>query len=194
MNNNVTHIPNEEGEKVETHEDIESEILNYFKQAHQEPQIGKSQAIEKITRNIPKVITEEHNQLLLRPVDLQEVETIVRQLKEGKAPSLDGFTSKLFHNFWELIKLEVWQVVEESRTLRWMIPTMNSTFIALIPKEDQPNTTEKYRPIAPVQHNLQDFLQNHRFQTQIIAPTSHLVRAIRICGRQVDYGWHHPYS
>lgn len=44
--------------------------------------------------------------------------------------------------------MEIWQVVEESRTLRWMLLAMNATFIALIPKEAQPSTPDKYRPIA----------------------------------------------
>jgi len=99
MNNNITHIQNEQGTKVETHEEIESELLNYFKQAHHKPHIDRSLAIEKITRNIPKIISEEHNELLLRPIDLQEVEAAVRQLKAGKAPGSDGFTSNFFHNF-----------------------------------------------------------------------------------------------
>lgn len=106
------------------------------------------QNIGKITRNIPKVITEEHNQFLLRPVDLQEVENAVHQLKERKVPGPDGFTSNFFHNFWELIKMEVWQVVEESRRLRWMLPAMKATFIALIPKEAQSSTLDKYWPIV----------------------------------------------
>lgn len=55
--------------------------------------------------------------MLLKPVDLQEVELAVRQLKAGKAPSPYGFTSNFFHNFWDLIKMEVWQVVEESHSL-----------------------------------------------------------------------------
>ena len=107
MNNNITHIQNEQGTRVEKHEEIELELLNYFKQAHQEPQADRTQAIEKIIRNIPKFITEEHNQLLLKPINLKEVENAVHQLKEGKAQGPDGFTSNFFHNFWELIKMEV---------------------------------------------------------------------------------------
>jgi len=57
---------------------------------------------------------EEHNQLLVRPVTLLEVETTMNQLKEGKAPRADGFTSNFFQKFWDLIKVDVWQVVEES--------------------------------------------------------------------------------
>lgn len=148
MNNNITHILNEQGDKQETHEEIEREFVNYFKKAHQEPQINRSNAIEKITRHIPKLIIEEHNQLLLRPIELQEVEAAVYQLKDGKALGPNGFTSNFFHKFWDLIKMEVWQLVEESRYLRWMFPGINATFITLIPKEAQPNTPDKYRPVA----------------------------------------------
>lgn len=99
MNNTITHIQNRQGERVENHEDIEQELLTYFKQVHQEPQTDRTATIDKITKTIPKVITKGHNQLLLRPISLQEVELAVHQLKEGKAPSPDGFTSKFFHNF-----------------------------------------------------------------------------------------------
>lgn len=101
-----------------------------------------------MTQNFPKLITEEHNQLLLRPVMPQEVDLAMTQLKEGKAPGPDGFTMNFFHAFWDLIKEEVWQVVEESRTLHWLLPSLNSTFIALLPKEENNSTSDKFFPIA----------------------------------------------
>eukprot|EP00253_Pinus_taeda_P012568 PITA_12568 len=113
MSNQISHINNEQGSKIETHE-----------------------------------VTEDHNLLLLKPISLQEVENVVHQLKTGKAPGPDGFTSNFFQHFWDLVKWEVWQVVEESRTLRWMYPGMNTTFTALIPKVEESNTPDKYRPIA----------------------------------------------
>ena len=70
------------------------------------------------------------------------------QMKEGKAPGPDGFTSNFFHHFWDLIKNEVWQLVEESRAAHWLLPSLNATFIALVPKEEHPSTPEKFRPIA----------------------------------------------
>eukprot|EP00253_Pinus_taeda_P011019 PITA_11019 len=115
---------------------------------NQEPNVNRTQAIDSIKRNIPSLITEEHNLLLLKPISLQEVENAVHQLKAGKAPGPDGFTSNFFQHFWDLVKWEVWQVVEESRMLRWMFPGMNPTFIALVPKVEESNTPDKYRPIA----------------------------------------------
>lgn len=34
---------------------------------------------------------------------MQEVEEAMAQLKDGKAPGPDSFTSNFFHKFWELI-------------------------------------------------------------------------------------------
>ena len=117
MHNTISFIKKREGDRVESHVEIEQEFINHFKEVHQEPQIDRRPAIEKITQNVSKIITEEHNQLLLRPVMSQEVELAMNQLKEGKAPGPDDFTTTFFHSFWDLIKEEVWQVVEESRTL-----------------------------------------------------------------------------
>eukprot|EP00253_Pinus_taeda_P031538 PITA_31538 len=147
MINCITHIKNEQGDKIETHEGIEEEFLRYFKKAHQEPNIDRMPAINKILKNITRIITEEHSSLLIQPINLQEVEEVVQHLKEGKASGPDGFTSNFFHKFLDLIKTEVWKVVEESRALRWMYPGLNATFIALIPKVEDSNTPDKYRPI-----------------------------------------------
>jgi len=108
MHNNIPFIQNQTGAKVETHEEIEEELLNHFQQTHQEQKEDRRQAIRKITSNIPKIITEEQNDLLMRPIHPQEVDEAMTQLKEGKAPGLDGFTTTFFHSFWDMLKEEVW--------------------------------------------------------------------------------------
>eukprot|EP00253_Pinus_taeda_P008598 PITA_08598 len=148
MRNNISQIINEQGEKMETQEEIEREFIQHFKEMSKEPNINQTTAIEEITQHILHLISEEQNSLLLKPISLQEVETAAFSLKAGKAPGPDGFTSNFFHYFWELIKWEVWQVAEESRSMRWMYPGLNATFIALIPKSEESNKPDKYRPIA----------------------------------------------
>eukprot|EP00253_Pinus_taeda_P021095 PITA_21095 len=87
------------GEKLERHEEIEAKLRNHFNQILQEPEGDRRTTIEKITNNVPRIVKEEHNELLLRPITPQEVDEAMFQLKEGKAPGLDGFTSTFFHTF-----------------------------------------------------------------------------------------------
>eukprot|EP00253_Pinus_taeda_P021755 PITA_21755 len=148
MRNNISQITNEQGEKLETQEEIEQEFIQQFKEMSKEPSINRTAAIEEIMQHIPHLISEEQNSLLLKPISMQEVETTAFSLKAGKAPGPDGFTSNFFHYFWELIKWEVWKIAEESRSMRWMYPGLNATFIALIPKSEESNRPDKYRPIA----------------------------------------------
>eukprot|EP00253_Pinus_taeda_P033177 PITA_33177 len=68
MGNNIPYIKKSGGERVEQHEEIEKEFLKHFKQVHQEPEINRHPAIERITHNVPKLITAEHNELLLSPI------------------------------------------------------------------------------------------------------------------------------
>eukprot|EP00253_Pinus_taeda_P032778 PITA_32778 len=148
MHNHIAQVTNAQGEKLETQEEIEKEFLHYFKEMSKEPNTNRGEAIDDIIRHIPQLVSEEQNSLLLKPISLQEVELAEKSLKAGKAPGPDGFSSNFFHHFWDLIKWEVWQVVEESRSLCWMYPGLNATFIALIPKSEDSNSPDKFRPIA----------------------------------------------
>eukprot|EP00253_Pinus_taeda_P028234 PITA_28234 len=65
MHNNIPFIQNRSGAKVEAHEEIEKELLNHFKQILTEDGGDRRQAIQKITNNIPKIIMEEQNELLM---------------------------------------------------------------------------------------------------------------------------------
>eukprot|EP00253_Pinus_taeda_P027103 PITA_27103 len=135
-------------DRLEKHEDIEKEFKDYFQEALKEQTGSRSSAIRSVTQHIPKIITEDQNQNLLKQVSMQEVEEAMAQLKDGKAPGRDGFTSNFFHEFWDLISTEVLDLVEESRSMHWLLPSLNSTFIALVPKGEEANTPNKFQPIA----------------------------------------------
>jgi len=79
---------------------------------------------------------------------MQEVEDALSQLKDGKALGPDGLTANSFHAFWEHIKKKVWELVEETTSMHWILSSLNSTFIALVPKVEDFSTPDKYRPIT----------------------------------------------
>ena len=72
----------------------------------------------------------------------------MRDMPNGKVPGPDGFTIDFYKAYWEIIKKEVWEVVEDSRCSSSILKSLNSTFITLIPKEEEANTPSKFRPIA----------------------------------------------
>ena len=110
--------------------------------------MDRSQAIARITRFIPRIITNEHNEMPTKPISMNEVEEVVQQMALGKAPGPDGFTTNFFHLFWDLIKEEVLEMVEESRRNRRVLKAFNATFITLIPKGEGADTPGEFRLIS----------------------------------------------
>ena len=83
----------------------------------------------------------------MRVIEREEVEEAVLQMEKGKAPSPDGFTINFFH-CWDLVKEEIWEVVEESRTRGRILKAFNTTFISLIPKEHGVDFPGNFRVIS----------------------------------------------
>ena len=81
--------------------------------------------IEKITQNIPKLVSEKQNDALLWPITQEEVNDTMQQTPVGKAPGPDGFTVDFFHYYWHFIKADVWKIMEESRKALGILPTFN---------------------------------------------------------------------
>ena len=92
---------------METREEIETTLNQHFKDIMTETIHNDSGDIDQITRNMPSLITQEHNEQLMNLMSLAEVEEAVFQMEEEKAPSLDGFMVKFFHHFRDIIKQEV---------------------------------------------------------------------------------------
>jgi hypothetical protein len=84
----------------------------------------------------------------MRPITQEEVDQAVKEMPLGKAPGSDGFTTQFFHYCWSLIREEVWQVVEESRTSRQVLSAFNATFLTLIPKEEWVTHPKQFWPIS----------------------------------------------
>lgn len=68
-------------------------------------------------------------------------------MNKGKAPSLDGFLVEFFQEFWDIINMDLLEVVRESLRCKQMLRALNSTFLILIPKKNGANKLEFFRPI-----------------------------------------------
>eukprot|EP00253_Pinus_taeda_P027771 PITA_27771 len=104
--------------------------------------------IIRIAQCFPRFVEEEEAGRLMEVVSKEEVEHIIKSMAKDKSPGPDGWTIELFNHFFDLIGDELSEVVEESRRKGEMYPPFNATFIALIPKKEDPDSFEDFRPIS----------------------------------------------
>ena len=64
-----------------------------------------------------------------RQVTLLEVEEAVKEMASGKALGPDGFTIYFFKDCWDLVKLDVWAVFEDSKRSSSILKSLNSTLM-----------------------------------------------------------------
>jgi len=130
------------------HQEISNLLKTHFSRIAQEPRIDREEAIEELISSIPNLIMEEQNTALNREISLEEVEEAVKEMPNGKAPGSDGFTIDFYKACWEIVKIEVWEAEEDSWCSSSILKSLNSTFLALIPKEEEANTPSMFCPIA----------------------------------------------
>eukprot|EP00253_Pinus_taeda_P004868 PITA_04868 len=146
--NKILELKNSEGELLRNHNKISASLSDHFSLIAQELEINREVAIKEITNAIPKSITEEQNWALRRTITMEEVKEVVRSMPSDKAPGPDGFTINFYKACWNIVKQDIWEIVEDSRRSKIILKSLNSTFIALVPKVEEANTPKKFRPIA----------------------------------------------
>jgi len=84
----------------------------------------------------------------MREISLKEVEKASMDMPKGKSLGPDGFTTEFFHVCWFVKKQDVWEAVEDSIKFFKFLPTLNFTFLTVIPKEDKVEDPNRFRPIS----------------------------------------------
>jgi hypothetical protein len=146
--NKILKIRDQDGIERESHQEIENTLVNHFQGIAQEPNQDRSEAIQRIIQHIPKLVTEDQNVGLSKPIAKEEIDQVVQEMPNGKAPGPDGFTVEFFKACWEVVKHDIYGVVEDSRRSTSILKALNATMITLIPKENEARTPDRYRPIA----------------------------------------------
>ena len=146
--NRITKLLDLQGKELNTHKEMESVLMQHFQSIAEKNNVDRSQFIKSITNNIPKLVTMEDNHNHNRLVTEEEVNEVIKEMHNGKAPGPDGFNVDFFKTCWEIVKVDILDVVEDSRKSRTVLRAINESFIALIPKLEKSMTPERFRPIA----------------------------------------------
>eukprot|EP00253_Pinus_taeda_P032768 PITA_32768 len=146
--NNILKLKDTQRKQLNTHKEIESTLFQHFQGISEEPIIDRSHFINDFTKHIPRLVTREDNYNLNRPVNEQEVNEVIREMQNGKAHGPNGFNVDFFKECWNIVKQDILDVVDDSRKSKIVLKALNTSFIALIPKQENAMTLDRFIPIA----------------------------------------------
>eukprot|EP00253_Pinus_taeda_P009181 PITA_09181 len=109
-------------------------LVQHFRGITEENNLKREQCIKEITKNIPKMVSREDNFKLNKPVIEDEVNDVIKDMENSKAPGPDGFNVDFFKACWNIVKQDILNAVEDSRRNNTLLNALNTSFISLIPK------------------------------------------------------------
>ena len=94
----------------------------------------------KVISLFPRFIPSEQSSLLSKPVSLHEIELTLKDFKKDRSPGPDGWPVEFYLHFFDLLSPILLKVIDQTRVSGFVPPSLNSTFLALIPKKYKPHT------------------------------------------------------
>ena len=88
------------------------------------------------------------NTMLLHRFTEIEVVSSMKQMAPLKALGLDGMPPVFYQSYWHVVGLDVIQAVLDCLNMGKLLPSLNHTFVTLIPKMKNPERVTDYRPIS----------------------------------------------
>nr|XP_027120471.1 uncharacterized protein LOC113737437 [Coffea arabica] len=97
---------------------------------------------------IPKVISHDQNEDLVRAPSLEEVREVVFAMNGESAPGPDDFTGKFFSFAWDVVAHDVYEAVGSFFYGAEVPKSITVTLVVLIPKVSAPQDFSQFRPIS----------------------------------------------
>eukprot|EP00253_Pinus_taeda_P008234 PITA_08234 len=146
IRNNVNTITDSEGKQHNNQEDIKRAASLHFKRLLTEDH--EETDYTELLQHLPKRITLGMNESLNREIEEEEIWKAIWSLHPDKCPGLDGFPINFYRDHWQLIRKDLTKMLRGIQRKGKMGGFTNSTFLALIPKENRPTTFSRFRPIS----------------------------------------------
>jgi hypothetical protein len=103
---------------------------------------------EQVVKIFSKMVTEDEVIILEKSCIREEILEVLKGFTKDKSLGPDGWIVEFFLHFFELVGQDFLDVVEETRLKGEVIKQINSTFLALIPKVNSPNTFNDFLSIS----------------------------------------------
>ena len=146
--NAIWSLKDEDGLVVEKDQALKDLGVRHFHSIFKDDNLTTISAQLNVIKLYPSFFSPEAWSNFNSKVTLMEIERALKSFKKDKSPGRDGFPVDFFLAFFDLLGDELVLLVEEARMTRLVLPSLNSNFITLIPKKDNPSTFADFRPIS----------------------------------------------
>lgn len=148
VQNTIWNIPLLEGGVANSFNKLSHLGSSHFRNLYKQPPGSTIADIIKIVGHFPRFVNEEEAEVLYDLVTPGELESTLKWFKKEKSLGPDGWTIEFYIAFYDLLSHDLLRVVEECKVSGILYNAINSTFIALIPKSDNPSSFDDYCPIS----------------------------------------------
>lgn len=142
--------------------------------------------------NLYDLITAVPLEDLVQPFTNEEIDNIIKHMPPEKAPGPDGFSGLFYKKCWNVLKADFYSLCHEFYNLNVDIRCINSSFITLVPKKENPERVSDFRPISLLNTSMKILtkLLSNRLQ-KVILKVIHMNQYGFLQGRSIQdcLGW-----
>ena len=162
--NFIVALSDREGNSITDHEQKANHLWTAFKQ-----RMGVSE-FTGMSYNLDELLTSHDLEDLDVDFSQQEIEMVIKSLPNNHAPGLDGFNGFFIKKCWHIVKDDFIRLFRDFYCHNVDLRSINSSIIALIPKKDNHETVNDYRPISLLNYSLKCITKilSSRLQTVIL--------------------------
>jgi hypothetical protein len=140
-------LEDDAGSCISDEEELKQHITSYYKNLFSKPDTTLIELEESNTHDIPQV-SDSENEILTANFTIEEVKKAVFNMEHNKAPGPDGFPAEFYQVFWEIFKFNLFALFVDFHKNSLSVHSLNFGIITLIPKKDNVNKIQDYRPIC----------------------------------------------
>jgi hypothetical protein len=144
--NFIAMLKNEDQMEISDHEGKAAILWKAF-----EERMGQSEKPPMLF-NLPENIEDHSHANLLAslecPFSEKEIKDVIDDLPNDKSPGPNGFNNEFMKCYWPLISKDVCAMIQDFHDEKLSLESINSSYITLIPKTDNPVSANDFRPIS----------------------------------------------
>ncbi len=143
--NAISSLTTDAGEIVTNPELIGTQFTDYYQAPFTATPL---EDVEVVLDGIQPCVTQGMNQTLTCQFTESEVITTMKQMAPLKAPGPDGMPPIFYQSYWHVVGKDISAAILYCLHSSTLLPSLNHTYVTLIPKTKSPERVIEYRPIS----------------------------------------------